>query len=85
MSASDKSGSRERITVDSIKCVENSSLQISVKKKNQKFSIKFSLHIYPKCTNSSTKYKNNQLVQQISKESLNSRNPKVTICMKYHR
>ena len=85
MRASDKSGSRERITVDSIKCVEKSSLQISVKKENQKLSIIFSLHIYPNCTNSSTKYKFYQFVQQISKKCLYSRNPKVTICMKYHR
>ena len=55
MSASDKSGSRERIAVGSIKRVKNSSLQISVKK----IIIKFSLQIYPNCIHSPTKHKIN--------------------------
>ena len=41
MSAIEKSGSRERIVVDSIKRVRNSSLQISVTKKNLVFNSPF--------------------------------------------
>ena len=41
MSASDKSGSRERIVVDSIKRVKNSSLQFSVTNKILVFNFPF--------------------------------------------
>ena len=52
--ASDKIGSWERIAVYSLKLVKNSLLQIAT----SKFSIKFSLLIYPNCTYSQKKIQN---------------------------